>query len=79
MRKVNLTELRRHLSGYLEAVRKGEPIHITQRGKVVARLLPAQDAGRAARRQLNRWRGTAVVGDVLSPIGDAWEAEHGRV
>ena len=30
MRKVGISDLRQHLPGYLERVRKGEPIQITQ-------------------------------------------------
>lgn len=37
---VNVTELRRHLSGWLERARSGEHILITSRGVVIAELSP---------------------------------------
>lgn len=79
MRKVGISDLRQHLPSYLERVRKGEPIQITQNGKVVARLVPEQDAALEARQQLDNLRKTSRIGDVLSPIGERWESEHGRV
>ena len=79
MRKVGVSDFRQHLPGYLARVRKGEPIQITQHGKVVARLVPEQDATLEAREQLAVLRKTARIGDVLSPIGEPWESEHGRV
>jgi prevent-host-death family protein len=79
MRKVGVTDLRQHLPGYLAQVRKGEPIQITQHGKVVARLVPERDTAQEARQQLAAWRKTARIGDVLSPIEEPWSSEHGRV
>ena len=79
MRKVNVTDLRQHLPGYLKQVQKGELIQITSHGKVVARLVPEQDAVEEARKWLKEWRGSAQIGDLLSPIGDGWEAESDSV
>ncbi len=79
MRKVNVTEFRQHLPGYLKQVRQGEPIQITQHGKVVARLVPEQETTDEARTRLKRWRRTARIGDVIRPLDDAWEADRGRL
>ena len=38
---VGVRELRQHLSRYLERVRAGENLTVTERGRVVARLIPA--------------------------------------
>ena len=79
MRKVNVTDFRQHLPGYIKQVQQGEFIQITSHGKVVARLVPEQDAVEEARKSLAGWRGSAHIGDVLSPICQPWEAERDRV
>jgi antitoxin (DNA-binding transcriptional repressor) of toxin-antitoxin stability system len=40
MTRVNVTELRQHLPGYLQQVRNGEEIEIAVHDKVIARLSP---------------------------------------
>jgi prevent-host-death family protein len=40
-RSVGVRDLKARLSEYLRAVKRGESIEITERGKVVARLIPA--------------------------------------
>ena len=79
MRKINATEFRNHLSGYLREVQKGTPLQITSHGRVVARLVPEGDEGEEARKSLLGMRASAQIGDVISPIGEAWEAERDRV
>ena len=57
MKEVGIGELRQKLSALLDEVRKGREVTITDRGKVVARLLPPlrpearSFAGRAAFRR----------------------------
>jgi prevent-host-death family protein len=75
MRKIGVSELRQHLPGYLARVRKGEPIQITQHGKVVARLVPEQDPAEVAREKMAAWAKTAKIGDVKSPSGEVWTAD----
>ncbi len=41
---VGVRELRQNLSKYLERVKNGEDLVVTERGKVVARLVPALEA-----------------------------------
>ncbi len=78
MAKVNITELRQNLPEYLARVRDGEPVEVTVRGKVIARILPEKDRATAARDRLRALRGKARVGDVMSPSGERWDAERGR-
>jgi prevent-host-death family protein len=78
MDDVKLTELRQNLPAYVKQVEKGRELRITSRGKVVARLLPAEDTAQAARARLKTLRKTARVGDVVAPTGDRWQAERGR-
>ena len=39
--RVGVRELRRHLSRYLERVKAGEALIVTERGREVARLIPS--------------------------------------
>jgi prevent-host-death family protein len=75
MREINVTELRSHLPAYLAQVQTGEELLVTLHGKAIARILPSQDIHEAARKQLKVLRKKSHVGDVISPIGEAWEAE----
>lgn len=71
---VNVTALRANLTGYLGKVRRGEEIAVTSRGRVIARILPDSGGSRAAREKLAALRGKCRIGDVVSPIGEAWES-----
>ena len=45
--KVGIRELRQNLSRYLDRVKAGEPFVVTERGRVVARLVPSGPAADA--------------------------------
>jgi len=76
MRQINITELRSHLPAYIGKVKKGEQLLVTSRGKVVASLVPVHDQREAARKRLVELRACCTVGDVVSPIGEAWEVDN---
>jgi prevent-host-death family protein len=76
MHEVNVTELRNHLQLYLGRVQKGDEILVTSRGKVIARLVPEAQERLSARERVTALRGKCRVGDVVSPLDDAWEAER---
>ncbi|MDX9766935.1 MAG: type II toxin-antitoxin system prevent-host-death family antitoxin [Ectothiorhodospiraceae bacterium] len=78
-RQVNITELRHHLQGYLAQVRHGEELQVTSRGKVIARIVPARDESANALARLAAIRSQCRIGDVMSPVEEAWDAEHGRL
>lgn len=78
MPDVNITDLRQNLPAYVDQARRGKEIRITVRGKVVARIVPDKDEQEAARLRLDALRDSSRVGDVLSPSGEAWEAERDR-
>lgn len=42
--RAGIRELRQHLSRYIDRVRTGETIDVTEHGRLVARLVPAADA-----------------------------------
>lgn len=48
MRKVGSREFRSRMGQYLQAVRKGQTLIITDRGKAVAQVAPAVEKGPAA-------------------------------
>jgi len=75
MQEVNVSELRNHLPEYLARAELGEEILVTRRGRVIARLSAPQDHRANAKRQLAALRARARVGDVVSPVGESWEAE----
>jgi prevent-host-death family protein len=78
MSEVKVTELRQNLPEYLAEVRKGKELKVTLHGKVIARIVPEQDAKDSARRRLAALRAKCKVGDVISPAGARWDAERGR-
>lgn len=70
MHDVNITELRRHLPGYLKRVARGEQIRVSSNGRILARIVPEQDPAVAARERLDCLRGTLITGDITAPIDD---------
>lgn len=44
MKSVSITELKAQLSRYIDRVQRGQEILVTERGQVVARILPASPA-----------------------------------
>jgi prevent-host-death family protein len=71
---VDVTDLRQNLPAWLDRVRVGEEVVVTERGAAIARIVPPTDPRADARRALEALRARARVGDVESPLGEAWEA-----
>jgi prevent-host-death family protein len=76
MRHINISELRSSLPSYLSRVKKGEEILVTSRGKAIARIVPVQDQRQESRVRLKKLRAVCTVGDVVTPIGEAWNADN---
>lgn len=74
MISIGISEFRAKMNLILQKVQNGEIVTLTSRGAEVARLVPPDFARAAARQELDRLRQTAVVGDVLSPLGERWDA-----
>ncbi len=51
MRRASISELKTSLSEYLLGVKNGEEILVTERGRPIARLVPALNAERASDRK----------------------------
>lgn len=71
---VDIADLLQNLAALLERVRFGEEVVILERGTAVARIVPPSDPRAEARAALQALRAGARVGDVESPLGEAWEA-----
>ena len=76
LRKVNVTELRQNLPTYLAAVAKGSEIEVTSHGRVIARIVAVGDPAQEARDRLRALGERAIIGDIVSPADDIWEAER---
>lgn len=74
MKSLAISELRANLMNAIEQVKKGKSIVITSHGKPVAQLVPPEDKKEDAKTSLKALRKTAVIGDVISPTGEIWEA-----
>ena len=71
MERVGIRELRQNLSVYLERVKRGEPLEVTERGRPVARLQPLVDQddplARLEASGLVVRRGRGSLADLLRP------------
>lgn len=76
MLSIGISEFRAKINLILQKVQQGEIVSITSRGAEIAKLVPPAYAQVAARQQLEELRQTAVVGDVLSPLAETWEASQ---
>lgn len=77
MNEVKVSEFRARLPSYLARVKAGETLAISSRGRVIARLIPVQDAGEAARNELASLREKCRIDDVISPLDARWNASDG--
>ena len=74
---ISISEFKATCLAVLERVRQtGRPVLITKRGEPIAEVVPPSPAAQGA-----RWLGSMrnhgrIVGDIISPVGDAgeWEA-----
>lgn len=59
--RIGVRELRQHASRYLARVATGETIEVTDRGRIVALLVPTHQ---------DRWQGLVASGQVLAATGE---------
>ena len=74
MKTVSISELRANLLQYLTRVQGGERIEVTSKGTVLATLVPPVGEREAARVRLDELAATARIHDVITPLGEEWEA-----
>ncbi len=75
MKTIAVSDLRANLMKVIEQVRQGARVQITNRGKVVAQLLPAEAARDEAKRKLMELASRSEIVDVVSPIDERWDAD----
>lgn len=61
MERIGVRELRQHASRYLARVATGETIEVTDRGRLVALLVPTHE---------DRWQDLVASGQVLAASGE---------
>lgn len=74
MLEVPVSEFRSNLNKYLGKAQKGESILLTTRGKSIAQISPPANIQKQAKIKLKALRKKCKLGDVLSPLDEAWEA-----
>ncbi len=74
MKSISISELRANLMNTIEEIKKGKTIIITSHGKPVAQINPLPDRRKEAIARIKELRKTAIIGDVVSPTGETWEA-----
>lgn len=57
MERIGLRELRQHASRYIARVARGETVEVTQRGRLVARIVPARP---------DTWEEMIARGDIVA-------------
>ena len=48
MQKTSFTEMRRRAKKYFDAVEQGETVEVTRRGRIIARIVPADSDAKAS-------------------------------
>ncbi len=71
---IPVSELRANLMNAIKEVERGNVIKITSRGKVVAKLVPPGNIKEEAKNKLKVISKSAIIGDIISPIGSKWDA-----
>jgi len=74
MTTIAVSELRANLMQVLEQIKQGAQIQITSRGKVVAQLVPADEAQEQAKMALKHLAEDAKIGNMIDPIDESWNA-----
>ncbi|KLO26413.1 antitoxin [Mycolicibacter heraklionensis] len=69
MSEVPVRELNQNTAGVLARVKRGEHLDITERGTVVARLVPAQDSPLAEMIKAGQLHPATLSGPVPRPTG----------
>ena len=74
LKTITISDLRANLLDTIKEVKKGKSILVTSHGKPVAQINPPSDRRAEAIAKLKAMRKTIIIGDIISPIGDTWEA-----
>ncbi|MBA3618093.1 MAG: type II toxin-antitoxin system prevent-host-death family antitoxin [Acidothermales bacterium] len=79
MERIGVRELRQHASRYLDRVKAGETVEVTERGRLVALLVPPEPAASARERLIASGRLLPSTGPLRLPRRVAATADTGAV
>jgi len=74
MEKVGVSRFRKNLTVFFKKIKSGQSITITSRGNDIAKLVPLENKMEESKRVLKKLGETAIIGDILSPIEENWDA-----
>jgi prevent-host-death family protein len=74
MQTVNISDFRANVLTYLKKAGQGQEIVVTSHGEALAALSQASDKALHARSRLKALSKTAKLRDVVSPVGENWDA-----
>jgi len=74
MERISMNEFQSNMTEIFRKIEAGEAVMITSQGREVAKIVPPDSEMEKARKKLRELGKTAVVGDVLSPVGEEREA-----
>lgn len=79
MERIGVRELRQHASRYLDRVKAGETVEVTERGELVALLVPPTPAANARERLIVAGRLSPGSGHFVLPVRVAAAADSSSV
>lgn len=79
MERIGVRELRQHASRYLDRVKAGETVEVTERGQLVALLVPPHPAASARERLIASGRLVPAAGPLRLPRRVLATADSGEV
>lgn len=71
---VKVSDFRENLQFWLSRVSSGDSLALSRHGKTIARIIPEPDGQSEARNRLNNMASRSQIDDVMSPIGESWDA-----
>jgi prevent-host-death family protein len=74
MLTIGINQFQENVMSFLKKVEAGESITITSQGHRIACVVPCEDRMEKARETLRQLRKNAVIGDIVSPLEEEWEA-----
>jgi prevent-host-death family protein len=74
MQTINISDFRANLLAYLKKAEQGQEVIVTSHGEALASLSPAGDKTLHARARLKTLSKSAKLRNVVSPLGENWDA-----
>jgi len=76
MKTIAVSYLRANLMKVLKSIESGVTIIITSHGKEIAKLVPPSYSQKEAKYKLAELSQTAQINDILTPLGEEWDADQ---